>query len=105
MDVAHFDEHDHTWVKGAFQTIDRPYGPVLNLLHHNIGSTHVAHHVCAALPHYRAAQATNALKAAFPAHYLADPTPVPAALWRVAQKCVAVEKLPGKQGAYVFVES
>jgi omega-6 fatty acid desaturase (delta-12 desaturase) len=105
VDVAHFDETDHTWVKGAFQTIDRPYGALLNLLHHNIGSTHVAHHVCAALPHYHAKQATRALQAAFPEHYLSDPTPVPQALWRVAQKCVAVEKLPGKQGAYIFVES
>jgi hypothetical protein len=30
------------WVKGAFMTIDRPYGPVLDFLHHRIGSTHVA---------------------------------------------------------------
>jgi hypothetical protein len=30
---------------------------------------------------------------------------VPKALWRVAKNCVAVEKLPGKQGAYVFAHT
>jgi len=105
VDVAHFDENDHTWVKGALQTVDRPYGNVINFLHHNIGSTHVAHHLCAAMPHYHAKEATDALRAAFPEHYLYDPTPVPQALWRVAKNCVAVEKLPGNQGAYVFAHT
>jgi len=104
VDVAHWDEADHNWVKGAFQTIDRPYGPLLNFLHHGIGSTHVAHHICSALPHYNAWRATAAIKEAFPAHYLSDPTPLPAALWRVASSCVAVEKLPGPQGSYIFTQ-
>ena len=43
-----------TWVKGAFHTVDRPYGPVLDYIHHRIGSTHVAHHVCASIPFYKA---------------------------------------------------
>jgi len=33
------------YTKGAFLTIDRPYGAVFDFLHHRIGSTHVAHHV------------------------------------------------------------
>ena len=47
-------------------------------------------------------QASAALQRAFPEHYLFDPTPVPRALWRVARDCVAVEKLPGSQGAYLY---
>jgi hypothetical protein len=125
VDVAHFDETDHTWVKGAFQTIDRPYGSLINLLHHGeathareclctlarssffvfvavllalflslslfpsdyiygaayscinvspcelgIGSTHVVHHLCPAVPHYHAWRATAAIKATFPHLYL-----------------------------------
>ncbi len=103
VDVAHFDEREHSWVKGALQTVDRPYGPLLNALHHGIGATHVLHHVCAAVPHYHAWRATAALREAFPARYLFDPTPVPRALLRVAGRCAAVAKLPGPQGAYVFV--
>jgi fatty acid desaturase len=40
----------------------RPYGRVLNLLHHNIGSTHVVHHIDHRIPHYHAAQATKAVR-------------------------------------------
>jgi hypothetical protein len=46
VDVAHFDETDHTWVKGAFQTIDRPYGSLINLLHHG-EATHARECLCA----------------------------------------------------------
>jgi len=45
VDVPHFDKADWTWSKGTFMTIDRPYGPLLNFLHHGIGSTHVLHHI------------------------------------------------------------
>ena len=78
-------------IKGAFLTIDRPYGAVFDFLHHRIGSTHVAHHVERAIPHYKALKATNALKEKYPDLYLYDPTPIATALWRVASKCVAVE--------------
>merc|ERR1719353_1324882 len=43
VDVPHFEGNDWNLVKGAFMTIDRPYGPVFDFLHHRIGSTHVAH--------------------------------------------------------------
>jgi omega-6 fatty acid desaturase (delta-12 desaturase) len=44
-DVPHFEDPEWNWVLGAFQTIDRPYGRVVDRLHHHIGSTHVAHHL------------------------------------------------------------
>ena len=89
-------------MKGALQTIDRPYGGLINLLHHGIGSTHVLHHVCSAVPHYNAWEATDALKEKFPQCYLHDPTPIHKALWRVARDCIAVEKLPGAGGSYLY---
>ena len=103
MQVATSTFHPrYSFIKGALTTIGRPYGPILNLLHHGIGRTHVAHHVASNIPHYEAWKATSALAANFPDHYLYDPTPIHLALWRVASKCVAVEKLPGSKGAYVF---
>jgi len=92
VDIPHYDGDNWNFIKGALTTVDRPYGPVLNFLHHGIGRTHVAHHVNSAIPHYNAWEATDALKEAFPEHYLYDPTPIIPAMWRVATKCIAVEE-------------
>ena len=102
VDVPHFDRNDWTWSKGTFMTIDRPYGPLFNWLHHGIGSTHVVHHINDEIPHYNAWEATEKVKEAFPDLYLFDPTPVHEALWRVSTHCVAVEKKEGDMGAWVF---
>jgi fatty acid desaturase len=92
VDIPHFDDEDWTWVKGAFMTVDRPYGRVLNFLHHHIGSTHVAHHMDARIPHYNAVKATQALRESFPDLYRYDPTPIPKVIWRVATRCHVVSK-------------
>eukprot|EP00183_Erythrolobus_madagascarensis_P006985 CAMPEP_0185846842 /NCGR_PEP_ID=MMETSP1354-20130828/2337_1 /TAXON_ID=708628 /ORGANISM="Erythrolobus madagascarensis, Strain CCMP3276" /LENGTH=435 /DNA_ID=CAMNT_0028547051 /DNA_START=92 /DNA_END=1399 /DNA_ORIENTATION=- len=89
VDVPHFDARNWTWLKGAFMTIDRPYPQPFDWLHHKIGSTHVAHHICSRIPHYHAREATDAIKKAFPEYYLYDPTPIVPAMWRVAKTCVA----------------
>jgi omega-6 fatty acid desaturase (delta-12 desaturase) len=91
VDIAHYADPDWSWLRGAFQTVDRPYGRVVDLLHHRIGSTHVAHHIDHRIPHYHAARATDAISASFPQWYRFDPTPVPLALWRVGRDCNAVE--------------
>eukprot|EP00970_Alexandrium_tamarense_P009119 scaffold1795_cov187-Alexandrium_tamarense.AAC.37 len=97
VDVPHFTDNDHNFVKGAFHTIDRPYDKLdpwgfIDFLHHKIGSTHVAHHFDSTIPHYKAQAATDAIKENFPEIYLYDPTPIPEALWRVCKGCAAVEK-------------
>ena len=92
VEVPHFASDEWSWVRGAFLSIDRPYGPVLDFLHHRIGSTHVAHHLDARIPHYHAKRATEALKSAFPDLYRYDPTPIYKALWRVVTKCNVVSK-------------
>ena len=88
-DTPHYDSSDWSYIRGAFCSVDRPYGRVADLLHHRIGSTHVAHHLFAKIPHYHAKEATESIAKAFPDLYRHDPTPVPAALWKAA-KCVAV---------------
>merc|ERR1719324_2170117 len=102
VDVPHLTGDEFTYMRGAFLTIDRPYGPIFDHLHHKIGSTHVAHHIDCTIPHYNAREATEAIAAAFPKAYLYDPTPIHIALWRVATNCIAV-KLQPNGGRYTWV--
>ncbi|KAL3941453.1 MAG: hypothetical protein SGBAC_004193 [Bacillariaceae sp.] len=97
VDVPHFSDEDHDFVKGALHTIDRPYDKLdpfgaINFLHHNIGTTHVAHHFDSSIPHYNAQKATDAIKEAYPDLYFYDPTPIPEAVWRICKGCSSVEK-------------
>lgn len=97
VDIPHFSSDDHTFVKGALHTVDRPYDKLdpwgfIDFLHHKIGSTHVAHHFDSTIPFYKAQAATDAIKTNFPELYLYDPTPIPEALWRICKGCAAVEK-------------
>lgn len=97
VDVPHFEDEDHNFVKGALHTIDRPYDKldpfgIIDFLHHKIGTTHVAHHYDSTIPHYKAQDATDAIKEKFPELYLYDPTPIPEALWRICKGCTTVEK-------------
>jgi omega-6 fatty acid desaturase (delta-12 desaturase) len=105
VDVPHFSDDKHNFVKGALHTIDRPYDKldpwgIIDFLHHKIGTTHVAHHFDSTIPHYKAQAATDAIKENFPEYYLYEPTPIPQALWRVAKGCSAVEK---RGDSWVFV--
>lgn len=96
-DVPHFSHSEHHYVKGALHTIDRPYDKMdpfgfVDFLHHKIGSTHVAHHFDSSIPHYKALDATEAIKKNFPEMYLYDPTPIRVALWRICKGCTAMSK-------------
>jgi len=103
VDVPHLNNDEFSYMRGAFLTIDRPYGRVLDWFHHKIGSTHVAHHIDCTIPHYHAREATEAIKAAFPKAYLYDPTPWHKALWRVASNCLAVKRRP--DGRYTWAKA
>ena len=97
VDVPHYSQDNHSFVKGALHTIDRPYDKldpwgVIDFLHHKIGTTHVAHHFDSTIPHYKAQVATDAIKDNFPQLYLYDPTPIPEAVWRISKGCSSVEK-------------
>ncbi len=94
-DVPHLSGNDFSFMRGAFLSIDRPYGKLLNFLHHHIGSTHVIHHISPSIPHYHAKKATLAIKRAFPKVYLYNPTPIHKALWSIASNCIAVKAEEG----------
>ena len=100
-DIPHFSTDEWSWAKGALQTVDRPYGPLLNLLHHGIGSTHVCHHINSRIPHYNAWKATALLRQRFPDLVRVDSTPIHLALWRVASRCTVVHRHP-QSGGYLF---
>ena len=64
VDVPHYSQDNHNFVKGALHTIDRPYDKLdpwgfIDFLHHKIGTTHVAHHFDSTIPHYKASGLTS----------------------------------------------
>ncbi|MDM7938666.1 MAG: fatty acid desaturase [Cyanobium sp. CZS 48M] len=99
--IPHFATAQWTWAKGALQTVDRPYGPLLNLLHHGIGSTHVCHHVNPRIPHYKAWRGNELLRARYPELVRFDPTPIHRALWRIASRCAVVSQ-QGPAGGFYY---
>jgi fatty acid desaturase len=101
LNIPHFASDQWFWSKGALQTVDRPYGPILNLLHHGIGSTHVCHHINSKIPHYNAWKGTALLRQRYPQLVRYDPTPIHQALWRIATGCAAVRRNPA-DGAYYY---
>lgn len=100
LDIPHFSTEQWSWAKGVLLTVDRPYGPLLNLLHHGIGSTHVCHHINPKIPHYNAWRGTALLQQRFPELVRYDPTPIHRALWRVACHCGVVRQSASDGGFY-----
>ena len=82
---------------GALATIDRPYPWLIDHLHHHIGTTHVCHHICSLVPHYRAEECTERLRPLLGDLYLWDPRPIRVALYEVARECNHVSALGGVQ--------
>ena len=103
-DVPHLSNSNFSFIRGAFLSIDRPYGRVLDFLHHHIGSSHVIHHISPTIPHYHAREATIAIKKAFPKVYLFNPVPVHKALWNISCNCIAVES-EKNNGNYIWKNS
>jgi omega-6 fatty acid desaturase (delta-12 desaturase) len=100
-DVPHLSNTKFSYMRGAFLSIDRPYGKIIDFLHHNIGSSHVVHHVCPTIPHYHAKKSTVLIKKAFKKAYLFNPDPIHKALWNISCNCVAV-KLEPKEERYIW---
>jgi len=96
--VPQYGADQWTFVKGALSTIDRPYG-IFDFFHHEIGSTHVAHHLFHEIPFYNGDVATAAIKAYLEPKglYNYDPTPWYMAMWRVAKTCHYIDDVDGIQ--------
>lgn len=96
--IPHYGEGEWTWVKGALSTIDRDYG-IFCYFHHQIGSTHVAHHLFHEMPWYNAGKATEAIRAYLEPQglYNCDPTHWVLAMWRIARTCHYVDSNEGVQ--------
>ena len=45
LSLPHYDDKEWDWLRGALCTVDRSYGRFLNVMHHHIADTHVAHHL------------------------------------------------------------
>ena len=59
-----YTDKTHTFVKGAFETVDRSYGKWTNKLSHHMMDGHVMHHLFfEKVPHYQLEKATKSLTA------------------------------------------
>lgn len=83
-----------------WRTASTSWWPALPLARFNDHTFCSSAQVDCTIPHYHAVEATNAIKAAFPEHYLYDPTPLPQATWRLATQCAGVEN---RGDMHVFV--
>lgn len=92
-----YSQVEFTFLKGALNTIDRPYHPIINHLHHQIGSCHLLHHLNSRIPHYRAVAATRELKELLGPLYNYDDRNPFVALWDSQKNCEYIESLEGMQ--------
>jgi omega-6 fatty acid desaturase (delta-12 desaturase) len=101
-DVPHFSGEAYSWLRGALCTIDRPYSPLINHLHHNIGSTHVLHHLNSRIPSYHADEATEAIKKVLQplGLYRYDGRPVWKAMFYANKDCKYIESVA--KGVYFY---
>jgi len=84
--VPHYRGEQWSFIRGALCTVDRDYG-LLSFFWHNIGDTHVAHHLFSMMPHYHAKEATTHLKKFLGRYYFEDNTPIMVALWKNWNSC------------------
>nr|AGX28138.1 delta12-FADS-like FADY-B [Exocarpos cupressiformis] len=90
--LPRYDDSEWDWMRGALCTVDRDYGVLLNKVFHNVGDTHVLHHLFTTIPHYNAMEATRAIRPILGEYYRFDPTPFWKAAWREVRECVYVEE-------------
>jgi len=97
IDIPHYGSDEFTFLKGSLSTIDRKYPDIINHLHHDIGSTHIVHHINYRIPHYVAVNATKDVKKLLGKYYLYDDTPIYKALFSASKYCIYVEDINGVQ--------
>ncbi|RFU28923.1 hypothetical protein B7463_g7426, partial [Scytalidium lignicola] len=100
--VPRYQPEAWNFIRGATATVDRDLGFVGRHIFHRGTDTHVLHHFVSTIPFYRAAEATEALKAVMGIHYQRDPnTGLIAflrALWINSRSCQWIESVEGAEG-------
>lgn len=96
--VPHYGDEAFTFIRGALASIDRPpYGIFSTHFHHEIGTTHVLHHIDSRIPCYHAREATDAIKPILGDYYREDGTPIVKAFLKVHRECKFIGGLNGVQ--------
>ena len=90
LKLPHYEAKEWNFVRGALATIDRPYH-MFDFFHHEIGTSHVLHHFFSRIPHYHAAEATQAIKGVLKEYYNYDDRNVFAAFWQEYVNCKFVD--------------
>jgi len=94
--LPHYAADSWSWLQGALATVDRDYGIFWNTLHHDIGNTHVLHHLFSTIPHYHAKEATEAIKPILGPYYYESKQGILSALWKTSRDCRFVDDVtPG----------
>ncbi|KAF4668260.1 linoleoyl-CoA desaturase activity [Perkinsus chesapeaki] len=96
--VPHYGDESFTFIRGALASIDRPpYGIFSTHFHHEIGTTHVLHHIDSRIPCYHAREATQAIRPVLGHYYRQDNTPIISAYLKVHRECKFIKGLSGIQ--------
>lgn len=99
--IPHYRGKEWNFLRGAVCTVDRSFGPLLNMVFHHITDTHVCHHIFSKMPFYHAQEATECIKKFIGKYYLKDDTSIPVALWKSFSECQYVDD----EGSIVFFKN
>lgn len=98
-EMAHYEDGQWNFARGAAATIDREFGFVGQYLFHDIIETHVLHHYCSRIPFYNAREASDAIKKVMGQHYRHTDENMFKSLWKSVRWCQFVE---GDNGVLMY---
>jgi omega-6 fatty acid desaturase (delta-12 desaturase) len=96
-DIPHYGLDEFTFLRGALSTIDRNYPELINNIHHDIGFTHVLHHINSRCPHYYSREALNEIMPIIKNYYRKDNNNIITSLLNISKHCNYVDNLDGIQ--------